>query len=82
MHSLTLLTHRRLVADVALYADQVDLVVLPPPCPLRVSPIDFGQARDLIRAAHQEASRALRREHGRRVHPDREVGMHRHVRSA
>jgi len=80
MHALTLLTHQRLVADVALYTDQVDLVVLPPPCPLRVSPVDFGQARELIRSSHREALTALARNGGRRDHPAREVGVHGHLR--
>jgi NTE family protein len=54
-HALAILTHQRLVADVATYADTVDLIVLPPPCPLRVSVVNFGRAPDLMRAAYTTA---------------------------
>jgi NTE family protein len=77
-HALTLLTHQRLAADVTSYADRVDLVVLPTPCPLRVSPVDFGQARELIRSAHVEALRWLSRDGGRRPRPERHLALHAH----
>lgn len=77
-HALTLLTHQRLAADVAHYADVVDLVVLPTPCPLRVSPVDFGRARELTRTAHTEALRWLSQDGGRRLHPERHLALHDH----
>jgi NTE family protein len=53
LHAISLLTHRRLVEDIERHRDDVDLVVLPPPCPLRVMPVDFGHADELIgRALH------------------------------
>jgi NTE family protein len=58
LHAISLLTHRRLLEDVERHRDTVDLVVLPPPCPLRVTPIDFGHADELIARA-LEAARAL-----------------------
>lgn len=61
-HALSLLTHQRLAADVTRFAEQVDLVVLPTPCPLRVSPIDFSRAGELIRIAHAEARQWLDRD--------------------
>jgi NTE family protein len=78
VHALTLLTHQRLVADLAHYADQVDLVVLPPPCPIRTSPVNFSRAADLIRWAHQEAGRALAHDGGRRSRPQDLVAPHSH----
>ena len=45
MQSLGFLIQQRLVADVAYFAERVDLNVLPPLCPLAVSPTDFRQAR-------------------------------------
>jgi NTE family protein len=77
-HAVAILTHQRLVADIALYADAADLVVLPPPCPLRVSVVNFGRAPELIRAAYSTASAALRVDHGRREHPERMIAVHTH----
>jgi NTE family protein len=77
-HALSLLTHQRLAADITHYANQVDLVVLPTPCPLRVSPVDFGQTRQLRRTAHAEALRWLSQDEGRRPHPERHLALHTH----
>jgi NTE family protein len=53
LHALSLLTHRRLIADIALHRHDAKLIVLPPPCPLAITPIDFAHARELIdRSAH------------------------------
>jgi NTE family protein len=52
LQALTLLVNHRLAADVERYRDKVELRVVPPLCPLRVSPGDFGRARELIDAAH------------------------------
>ena len=78
VHALTLLTHQRLVADIASYRDQVDLVVLPPPCPIRTSPANFARAAELIRTARGHAGEALSRDHGRRRHPERLIATHTH----
>lgn len=48
LHALSLLMHSQLIDDIARYRDHAKLVVLPPPCPLTVSPVDFGQADTLI----------------------------------
>ena len=47
LQALGLLIQRRLINDVAFYADRVELIVLPPLCPVDVSPTDFSQASDL-----------------------------------
>jgi NTE family protein len=51
LHALSLLTHSRLIADIELHRDRAKLVVLPPPCPLAIQPIDFGHADELIERA-------------------------------
>lgn len=51
LQALTLLVNHRLELDVERYRDQVELRVVPPLCPLRVSPGDFSRARELIDAA-------------------------------
>jgi NTE family protein len=48
LHSMSLLVMRRLQVEVELLADRAELIVLPPPCPLDVSPIDFGRSDELI----------------------------------
>src|SRR5918997_6949317 len=41
LHAISLLTHRRLIDDIERHRREAQLVVLPPPCPLRIQPIDF-----------------------------------------
>jgi NTE family protein len=48
LHAISLLTHRRLVDDIERHRDDAHLIVLPPPCPLNVEPIDFSHADELI----------------------------------
>lgn len=79
-HALAVLTHQRMVADIALYAGTVDLVVLPPPCPMRVSVMNFDRADELMRAAYSSAAAALAVDDGRRDHPERTIAMHPHPR--
>jgi NTE family protein len=55
LHALGLLIQQRLINDVALYGDRVELTVLPPLCPLTISPADFSQARELINRARTAA---------------------------
>jgi NTE family protein len=55
LHSLSLLTHSRLIADIELHQGHAELIVLPPPCPHSVAPIDFGHARELIERSAQNA---------------------------
>lgn len=50
--SLSLLLHRGLVAQVRSYAGAARLHVVPPLCPLTVSPADFTHASALIARAH------------------------------
>jgi NTE family protein len=59
LQSITLLVQQRLIADVARYQDTADLRVLPPLCPLTVSPVDFSHTGELIDRAHGSAARWL-----------------------
>ncbi|MGZ4269052.1 MAG: patatin-like phospholipase family protein [Solirubrobacteraceae bacterium] len=53
LHAISLLTHRRLVDDIERHRSDATLIVLPPPCPLDIQPIDFDHADELIeRALH------------------------------
>jgi len=79
LHAVSLLTHRRLVSEVAHFAHRVDLHVLPPLCPLSVSPINFGQAAELIERGHR-ATRAWLAEGGDRLpEPQRFLSLHDHM---
>jgi NTE family protein len=82
VQALSLLVQRRLVADVALYADQVDLVVLPPLCPLQISAVDFRHAAELSRRAHDSAARWLDSGAAYRPRPERVLGLHGHQHGA
>jgi NTE family protein len=63
MQAINLLIQQRLIADVARYQDQVDLRVLPPLCPVTVSPIDFSQTAQLIERAHKTSAAWLEHPH-------------------
>ena len=55
LHALSLLTHSRLIADIQLHKAQAKLIVLPPPCPHSIAPIDFGHAAELSERSAQAA---------------------------
>jgi NTE family protein len=57
LHGLTLTVNQRLAVDVARFEGSVDLRVIPPLCPVRVSPADFSQSAELIERSH-DATRA------------------------
>lgn len=48
LHGLSVLVQHRLAADVVRYESLVDLRVVPPLCPVEVSPADFRQSASLI----------------------------------
>lgn len=56
LHALNLIIARQLAADAERFADRVDLVIVPPLCPLSVSSHDFSQTSELIDRA-SEATR-------------------------
>jgi NTE family protein len=53
LHGLTLLISRQLAVDLERFADAVDLRVVPPLCPLLVTPYDFSRTAELIERADQ-----------------------------
>ncbi|MFP5346870.1 MAG: patatin-like phospholipase family protein [Actinomycetes bacterium] len=78
LHAVSLLTHRRLLEEVASFADRVDLRVLPPLCPLSVSPFDFGHTRELVGRAFRSTSEWLATGASVLPHPERFLGLHDH----
>jgi NTE family protein len=56
LHATSLLVTRRLLMEVEWLRDRAELIVLPPPCPLSIAPIDFAHSDELIRRAYEESS--------------------------
>jgi NTE family protein len=77
LHALTLLLHQQLIVDVEKYEGEVELRVLPPLCPLQVSPADFSRSGELIQEAHEAARRWLAEDHAP-VGQAEFMGLHRH----
>jgi NTE family protein len=59
VHAVSLLINERLVRDIERYSTQVELIVLPPPCPQTVLPSDFDHAEELIAEGYELARQAL-----------------------
>jgi NTE family protein len=78
VQAISVLIQQRLISDVALYADRVELVVLPPLCPLRISGIDFRHAAELVRRAHVSAAGWLDSGAAARPRPERILALHGH----
>jgi len=57
LHAVSLAIQRRLISDVAIWQSRCRLRVVPPLCPVAVSPTDFSQGRDLMARARR-ATRA------------------------
>jgi NTE family protein len=59
LQALSLLVQQRLIEDVKELQGAVDLRVIPPLCPLAISPADFSHARELIAMSREGAARWL-----------------------
>lgn len=55
VHATSLMTQNQLQAELAALAGRAELIVLPPPCPYEVQPMDFGHAGELIEGALSNA---------------------------
>ncbi len=78
LQALGLLTHSRLVADIDLHQSRAKLIVLPPPCPLSIAPVDFSHASELIERSARDARAFL--DGGGAERPPIRMRAHRHVR--
>ena len=76
LQSLTLLLAQGLARDVERFESSVDLMVLPPLCPLDVSPVDFSHTGELIERARVTSGDWLDQPH--RMLPHAVLGLHRH----
>ncbi|MBM7369059.1 patatin-like phospholipase family protein [Gordonia hydrophobica] len=78
LHTMTLLIHKRLLRDIREYTDDADLIVLPPPCPLDIGPLDFSRADELIVRGYQTSVAFLQTDGGRRSNPADHIAVHTH----
>jgi len=62
MHAIVLAISQRIAFDIERYEDRVDLKVVPPLCPLTISPTDFSHGAELIARARTQTERWLSRE--------------------
>jgi NTE family protein len=76
LHAISLLTHRRLIDDIERHRGDAQLIVMPPPCPLDIQPIDFAHARELIEVALLDARDFL--DGGGETREPIRMRMHRH----
>ena len=59
LHAITLLIAHQLVTEIARCREQVEIITVPPLCPLSVSPYDFSRAAELIERAAEQTHRWL-----------------------
>ncbi|HXS54133.1 MAG TPA: patatin-like phospholipase family protein [Usitatibacter sp.] len=59
LQAITLLTAHQLVTQIEQLRDQVEIVTVPPLCPLSVSPYDFSHGAELIERAATQTARWL-----------------------
>jgi NTE family protein len=76
LHAISLLTHRRLIDDIERHRADAHLIVMPPPCPLNIQPIDFAHADELIDVALLDARDFL--DGGGETRKPIRMRMHRH----
>jgi NTE family protein len=78
LHAMSLLIMRRLLVEIELLADRAELIVLPPPCPLSISPIDFSQADQLITRGHDDSAEYLAAYEAGQAPAPLRMSMHEH----
>jgi NTE family protein len=82
LQALSLLVQQRLITDIERYGELVDVVVLPPLCPLGVSAVNFRHAVTLSRRAYAAATAWLDSGEAFRARPARVLGLHGHRRTS
>lgn len=78
VQAITVLIRRRMLDEIESYTGDARLVVLPPPCPQPVEPLDFTRADDLIVWARDAARAYLDAPPGEALGPDHPLRTHRH----
>ncbi len=78
LHAMSLLIMRRLLVEVEMLRDRAELIVLPPPCPLTIAPIDFSHADELIRRGYEDSRDYLDAVDSRNAPVPLTMAMHAH----
>lgn len=78
LHAITLLIAHQLVMELERYRDQAEIVIVPPLCPLTVSPYDFSHAGELIERAGEQTQRWLDHDGLSRARVPRALRAHTH----
>jgi hypothetical protein len=68
LHATSLLIGQRFAGEAAVLGRRAGVTILPPPCPVRVHPMDFGHSAELI-ARGEATARAFLRERSADVVP-------------
>jgi NTE family protein len=63
LHAVTLTINQRLAVDVAGFEKEIDLRVIPPLCPMGISPVDFSHSASLIEHSHSATQEWLSAPH-------------------
>lgn len=79
LHALTVLIEQRLIVEIAALRDRVEIVVLPPLCPLSISPADFSAAQSLMVRAHVSSNEWLDAGNHLAPRPERVLSLHTHA---
>jgi NTE family protein len=78
LQSLGILIQQRLITDMVRMRGRAHIATMPPLCPLRVSPLDFGRARELIERAHRDSTRWIADGGLEWDRPERFLSLHSH----
>jgi NTE family protein len=78
VHSCTLHLEQQAMQEAAARKHDVELIVLPPLCPLAVPSTDFRHADELIERGERATLRWLDAGGDRRPHPERHLALHAH----
>ena len=57
--SYSYMQHQKLATDIELYKDKVNLKIIPPLCPVKVSPNDFSKSEELIKRTYESTQKWL-----------------------
>jgi NTE family protein len=77
-HALTLLIEQRLIVEIAELAHRVEILVLPPLCPLSVSSVDFSASTELMARARRASGEWLDTGRHNLPRPERFLSLHSH----
>jgi NTE family protein len=76
LHSMSLLVMHRLLIEAEALREQAELIVLPPPCPQAITPIDFSHTDELISRGYERSRDYLDALAGGRVPVPPAMAMH------